>query len=376
MKKKIIVIGAGMVGRAIAADLSDCYYVTVIDLSNEALLSLKEEYNVHTIRLDASDPAQLSEAIRPFDLVISAVPGHLGWQTLNTVIKSRKDIVDISFLPEDVLPLDKVAKEFGVTAIVDCGVAPGIPNIIAGYYNERMKVNRFEYMVGGLPFVRKFPFEYKAPFSPCDVIEEYIRPARFKENGTIVTKPALSDAELVYFEETGTLEAFNSDGLRSLLYTLPSISNMKEKTLRYPGHINIIKKLKASGFFSKNSILVNDCHVIPFEVTSQILKDEWKLLPNEKEFTIMSMLIEAEKNNETIKMKYKLYDKFDDKTKTSSMARTTGYTCTAAANMILKENFSAKGLFPPEKIGVDQKHFDHIFNYLAEREVALSYTEF
>ena len=81
-----------------------------------------------------------------------------------------------------------------------------------------MKIDSFECVVGGLPKIRTLPFEYKAPFSPIDVIEEYTRPARFIENGHIVIKPALSDAELIDFEKTGTLESFNTDGLRSILF--------------------------------------------------------------------------------------------------------------------------------------------------------------
>ena len=131
--------------------------------------------------------------------------------------------MDISFFPEDVLQLDKLAKEKNVTVITDCGVAPGISNFIIGRYNEEMKINSFECYVGGLPKERKTPFQYKAPFSPVDVIQEYIRPARLVENGNIVTKPALSEREWMHFDEVGELEAFNTDGLRSLIYTMGHI---------------------------------------------------------------------------------------------------------------------------------------------------------
>jgi len=93
--------------------------------------------------------------------------------------------------------------------------------------------------VGGLPIVRQWPYEYKAVFSPLDVIEEYTRTARFVENGRVVTRPALTDLERVDFEGVGTLEAFNTDGLRTLIQTIPA-PNMKEKTLRYPGTRNRI----------------------------------------------------------------------------------------------------------------------------------------
>jgi len=133
------------------------------------------------------------------------------------------------------LQLDKLAREKNVTAITDIGVAPGLSNLILGCYNEEMMVSNFECYVGGLPKIRKKPFEYKASFSPADVIEEYIRPARLKEHGQIVTKPALTEREYIHFDNVGTLEAFSTDGLRSLLFTMPHVPNMKEKTLRYPG---------------------------------------------------------------------------------------------------------------------------------------------
>src|SRR6185503_12264879 len=150
------------------------------------------------------------------------------------------DVVDISFFPEDALLLDKLAKQKEVTAITDCGVAPGLSNLIIGRYNEEMKIDSFECYVGGLPKERIPPFQYKAPFSPVDVIQEYIRPARLVENGKLVIKPAMSDKEILHFDEAGDLEGFNTDGLRSLVTTMKHIPDMKEKTLRYPGHIDLI----------------------------------------------------------------------------------------------------------------------------------------
>ena len=136
-------------------------------------------------------------------------------------------------------------------------------NYIIGRYNEIMTIDSFEIYVGGLPETRKKPFEYKAPFSPVDVIEEYTRPARLMENGYIVTRPALTDREWMHFDELGTLENFNTDGLRSLLFTMPHIKNQKEKTLRYPGHVELIIALKESGFFDTDPINVKGHNVTP-----------------------------------------------------------------------------------------------------------------
>jgi len=366
---KIIILGAGMVGRAMAIDLSKKHQVTSVDLDKNALDLLSKKPNIETNILDVTDHAALSKTIKDFDIVISAVPGFLGLQTMVQVIKQKKNLVDISFLPEDVLYLDSMAKENKVTVVMDCGVAPGMPNYIVGYHNEKMKIEEFEYMVGGLPKIRKLPFEYKAPFSPCDVIEEYTRPARLVENGRVVVKPAMSNAEPVHFEGPGTLEAFNTDGLRSLIYTMNHIPRMKEKTLRYPGHIKLIKALRDSGFFSKEPVLINGREVVPFEVTSQILFKEWKLDPEEPEFTIMRVVLRGIENNTKKEILYDLYDEYDPQTKLSSMARTTGFTATGTAEMILAGKFNEKGVFPPELVGKEPECFKFILSYLKERNV-------
>ena len=373
--KKIIILGAGMVGKAMAIDLSNEYKVKSVDIDQESLNYLSNNYEIETEILDVTNEELLSKAIKDFDLVISAVPGFLGLQTIKSVIKNKKDLVDISFLPEGVLDLNDMAKEYGVTVIMDCGVAPGMPNIVAGYHNENMKIKNFEYMVGGLPKVRTFPFEYKAPFSPCDVIEEYTRPARYVENGKEVVKPAMSDTELIEFKEIGTLEAFNSDGLRSLIYTLNNIPNMKEKTLRYPGHIKMIQALKAAGFLAYEPMKFKGQEFIPFEITSEILFKAWKLNPEDQEFTIMRIVLQGEENGTKKEIVYDLYDEYDPIEKISSMARTTGFTATAAADMILNNVFNEKGMFPPELVGKNPECYKYILSYLKERNINYIKTE-
>ncbi|MGH8414564.1 MAG: saccharopine dehydrogenase C-terminal domain-containing protein, partial [Gammaproteobacteria bacterium] len=233
---KIAVLGAGMVGSVIAQDLAQKQQVTSADISDTALARLTGK-GMKTQRLDTGDAVALTAFVQPFDLVVCAVPGFMGYRTLKVLIEAGKNVADISFSPEEALELDALAKSKGVTALVDIGVAPGMDNIILGHHDARMKVMRFECLVGGLPKHPKPPFLYKAPFSPIDVIEEYTRPARLQRGGKIVTLSALTERELVAFEDIGTLEAFNTDGLRSLLKTMAHIPDMAEKTLRYPGHV-------------------------------------------------------------------------------------------------------------------------------------------
>jgi lysine 6-dehydrogenase len=368
----IAVLGAGMVGRAIALDLAKDYTVTSFDLDGTNLEIVKSSNaSVETVAADLSLYAEYKNFLSPFDIVVTAVPGFMGYKTLEAVINAGKNVVDISFFPEDALQLDRLAKEKNVTVITDCGVAPGVSNFIIGHYNEEMKIESFECYVGGLPKERKPPFQYKAPFSPVDVIQEYIRPARFVENGKIVTKPALSEIETMDFDEVGQLEAFNTDGLRSLIYTMGHIPDMKEKTLRYPGHIDLTIALKQAGFFDTTPLRMGDIDITPLEFTSRLLVNEWKLGPEEEEFTVMKVIVKG--RNKTVE--YNLLDRYDAATKTSSMARTTGYTCTAAVNLIAKNLFNEKGVFPPELVGKHKVCFDFVMKYLQERNVIWKMSE-
>ena len=362
--KKIALLGCGLIGKAIAIDLCRDYEVTAIDNDSNRLNKVKNSYPIKIVHADLSLKENVQSAIKEFDLVVCAVPGFMGFETLRSVIEAGKNVVDISFFAEDPFLLDELAKKRNITAVVDCGVAPGLSGIVLGYLNQSMKLDSFECYVGGLPLEPKMPFKYKAPFSPTDVIEEYIRPARMVENGKIVIKEALAGAEILKFESVGSLEAFYTDGLRTLLKTM-HIPDMKEKTLRYPGHIDIIKLLKEIGFFNDNEIEMNGHKIKPVEVTSKILFPHWKLEEAEKEFTVMRLIIRGEGKE----IQYDLYDEFDDKTKTSSMARTTGYTCTAVARLIIENDYSRKGICPPEFVGEDEICFNKITSYLNERGV-------
>ena len=147
----------------------------------------------------------------------------------------------------------------------------------------------------------------KLDFRPIDVIEEYTRPARYIENGKLVIRPALSDPEFINFDKVGTLEAFNSDGLRTLADTLKA-PNMKEKTLRYPGHIEKILVLRESGFFSQKEIEVNGKKIKPIDFTSKLLFPMWELKEGDEEFTVMKIIIEGEKDKKKYRYTYNLLD--------------------------------------------------------------------
>ena len=377
MMHRVIVLGAGLVGSVIARDLhkDDSIAVVAADVNRKRLDYLHETYGLSVIELNLEEEGELEELIKDFDLVIGAVPGFLGFETLRRVIESGKNIVDISFFEEDPFQLNDMAKQRGVTAIIDAGVAPGLSNLIAGHeYASLDEMREFECYVGGLPKERVLPFEYKAPFSPVDVIEEYTRDARMVENNRIVIKPALSDSEILYFPGIGSLEAFNTDGLRTLLKTL-KVPFMKEKTLRYPGHIEKIKLLRDAGFLEKKPIRIGGTEITPMEFTSKILIDNWKLKEREEDFTVMRVIVRGEKQGRIITRAYELYDEYDSEEKTLSMARTTGFTCSAIARLVLAGTIDQKGIIPPEQIGMSKGAFEQIVEELRKRGVTLRVSE-
>ena len=306
--KKVLLLGAGLVGYPMALDLAKTgeFDLSVADF-NENSISRLNASGINAIKIDLSDTKAVESLVIDYDLILDAVPGYMGFQTFKTVIEAGKDIVDIAFFPEDPFVLNDLAKSKGVTAIMDMGVAPGMSNILIGYADHLLdKTSRAVIYVGGLPKIRTWPYEYKAVFSPIDVIEEYTRTARFVRNGKIVEMPALTEAELMDFQGIGTLEAFNSDGLRSLMFTIDA-PEMIEKTLRYPGHIEKMKVLRETGFFSYDEIIVNGHSIRPIDLTTKLLFPKWKLEEGEEDVTIMQVIIEGISSGKMHKYQYDLF---------------------------------------------------------------------
>ena len=368
---KITILGAGLVGGPMARDLAadKGTIVTAVDVSIQALDRLKRFRGIRMTQEDLGNPRNIKKAVRDADMVISAVPGFMGFKTLRAILEAGKPAVDIAFFPEDPFDLDKLAKAKGLTAIVDCGVAPGMSNVLAAHAMKKLdKTKTIKIYVGGLPEIREYPYEYKAVFSPHDVIEEYVRPARYIENGKMITRPALSDPEFLTFSGIGTLEAFNTDGLRTMAKTL-NVPNMKEKTLRYPGHIEKMAVLRETGFFDTQEVVVKGTRMRPLDFTAQILFPKWKLQEGEADITVMKIIVEGMKKRKPTRISYDLFDRFDERTGVHSMARTTGYTATTAARLIAEGLFRRKGISAPEYIGMDIRCVKFMLDGLAARGV-------
>lgn len=373
---QITVLGSGLVGRAIVEDLArePDVLVTVVDRSREALDVLEGNPRVKGIRADLGESGSIANLVADCDLVISAVPGSMGFETLKGILEAGRSVVDISFFVEDAFLLDDLAKSKGLTAVVDCGVAPGLCNILAGHVDSILdQVDRYVCYVGGLPLIRRWPFEYRAVFSPADVMEEYTRPVHLVEYGKEVVRPALSDVELRDFPGVGTLEAFNTDGLRSLTKTIKA-PFMIEKTLRYPGHANLMRIFRESGFFNTTPCEIGGQKVVPMALTSELLFKQWKLEEGEEDFTVMQVEIEGKKSDKPCRYTYDLLDKYDQVTRTTSMARMTGYTCTIIARQVYGGEISSPGICPPEFIGRRENAFNGLLEGYKERNIQLMET--
>ncbi len=371
--KHIIVLGAGRVGGAMARDLAQDgeFQVTVADVSEAALARLQ---GLGTRKADLSSGAGVAAAVAGADLVVGAVPGFMGFETVKAVLEAGKDIVDISFFPEDPFLLDELAKANGCVAVMDCGVAPGCGNILLGHMaNQLDRVDRFVTLVGGLPAVRSWPFEYQAGFSPIDVIEEYTRPSRYVAHGQEVVMPALSEPELIEFPGIGTLEAFNTDGLRTLLHTIDAPFKI-EKTLRYPGHIEKMRMLREVGFFGKEPLDVGGVKVVPLDLTTKLLFPMWQMKEGDEDFTILRVIVEGEKGGRKVTHTFDMLDRYDRATGVTSMARTTGYTCTAVARLVASGGYTRKGISPPEFVGRQPGAKDFVLAELAQRGIRFTET--
>jgi saccharopine dehydrogenase-like NADP-dependent oxidoreductase len=370
---KIVVLGGGLVGRVMALDLAreKDLQVTVAERDPETLLRLRAD-GLATIPLDLADDAAVRQVIAEADVVVGSAPGHMGLRLLRLVIEASKSYADIAFMPEDFLGLDALAKARGVTAVVDCGVAPGLSNLLCGRAEHEFdSVERMLILVGGLPKRRLWPFEYRVVFSGVDVIEEYLRPARWVEHGRLVTKPALTDVEPVDLPVVGTVEAFNTDGLRSLATTLHA-PFMKEKTLRWPGHVEKMRMLREAGFLSLEPLDVAGARVRPYDVTTRLLFDAWRLPSGEADLTVMRVEATGLVGGVRQTWTWDLYDEADPATGYHSMARTTGFPCAIVARMLARGELSRPGVQPPELLAGDDRFFERMMEELRARGVTVT----
>lgn len=385
-----IILGAGMVGSVMALDLGRTpgeFELTIADSRADAIQRVVDRCREAGIPVrgeiaDLSDAATVRRLVKPYDIVLGALASKIAFNALRSVIEAGKPYADISFMGEDALELDALARERGVTAVVDMGVAPGMCHLLAGRAAAALSpCERIEIYVGGLPVERRWPYQYKAAFSPADVVEEYTRPTRLVEHGEVVVRPALSEPELIDFDGVGTLEAFNTDGLRSLAAThLGRVPMMKEKTLRYPGHIELMRVLRETGLFDEKPVEVVTAEgglarVRPRDLTAKLLFPMWTYGPGEEDLTVMRVMGEGMKNGQRVRMQWDLHDRYDRETRCTSMARTTAFPCTIIARMLARGELSKPSVIVPEMLGANAKIVEHVLGEHAARGVGYRFSE-
>ena len=358
---EIAVLGGGMVGSLIATELSKDYNITVID---------NEPRNIEGTESKIMDvnSKEFPVEILNYDIAVNCLPGFMGFKILEILIDKKISCIDISFMPENCLELSEMAMNKNCIIVPDAGVAPGLSNLIIGNIVAKNDVKKVKIMVGGLPKEKNPPWNYKAPFSPIDVIEEYTRPARIKVNGKILVKDALTDIQNFEVEDIGELEAFLTDGLRTLLNSDNKISNvpdLSEYTIRYPGHADLIKKLIKDGSFSNDIIQYQNKSITKKEKTCRELFKEWKL-NDEDEFTFMIILATTKSGKD---ITYTVYDERKDGW--SSMSRTTGLTACAFTKLLVDKKISGSGIQCPEKVGQNESNYNFVLNYLKEKDISI-----
>lgn len=372
---RVLVLGAGMVGSVVAADLAATpgMQVTVADMDSAALERAKRRSGgrAKALRADAGSRAAvraLAKRVKA-QLVVGALPSRFGYGAMEGVIDAKLPYVDISFMPQDFLELDAAAKRAGVPVVADCGVAPGMSNMLAGCAARLLNpCESIEIFVGGLPKTRQWPWQYKAPFSHHDVIEEYVRPSRVVEQGRVVVREALTEPELIEFPVVGTLEAVVTDGLRSLAQTL-QVPTMKEKTMRYPGHFELMRVLRHLGLFSHDPVKLQGGSVRPIDMVAKLLFPHWTYEEGEPDITVMLVRAEGMHEGRPTRLAWTLHDELDAATGFPSMSRTTGFPAAAVARLVADGTISAPGVHAPEMLAGMEGVMDRVLSDMRARGV-------
>ncbi len=374
---RVLVLGYGNIGSVLARDLADSMSSTEIVISGrheskteEAAASLHSE-NVTGIRLDADDHHSLVDTMEKFDLAVGTLPGEIGYRSAKAAIEAQVNMVDVSYMPENPLTLNDNAFKAGVTVIPDCGVAPGLSNLLVGHAISQLdEINNIEIMVGGLPEEPVPPLGYTLTWSVRDLIEEYTREVKIVEDGEVVEVEALTGLEEIEFPGVGKLEAFYTDGLRTLLHTVKGVRTMGEKTLRYPGHVEKVKLLKSLGFFNDQPIEVGNINLPPREVTIQLLEKRLKR-PEIEDILAMKVEVRGTVEGSERRYGYRLLDRYDPNCGETAMARTTAYPASILAQLILQEVIDERGVIPLEALGTREIIFNRILAELKKRRVEI-----
>jgi lysine 6-dehydrogenase len=353
---KIAVFGSGLMGSAIARDLvgsKDVDEVLVCDINRRNLDSLARTESSEKLRVkrhNATRRLETARLLRRFDVGVGALPHGLSEYPIQSSLHAGVSFVDLIFgWRFKRSKTDLAAKKKNMTIIPACGLAPGLTNILAMDGGDAMeRVDEVHIKVGGIPELPKPPLNYRIVFSFDAVLEEYVRRAKIVRNGRLIEVEALSGLETITFPRPiGKCECFYTDGLSTLTETMKGVKEMDEKTIRWPGHAAQIRTLIECGLLETQPISVHGQRVVPREFTSKILSERIKL-GKEKDLTLLRVDVSGKADGKQLHRRYQMVDRYDSRRKMTSMARTTAFPCSVAAQMLGLGLIQKKGLVPPE----------------------------
>ncbi len=370
---KLLSVGCGYIGSVLAEEMVhslDFEKLVICDSAKKKIEETAERLGekIFPLQIDISDFPSLLEVIDEADIVIGLSPGKLGFNVMRACVRKKKNLVDLSFLAEDPFFFHKAAFEGDTIIVPDCGVAPGLSNILIGKAaSELDEVEDALTYVGGLPQKPIPPLNYKVTWCVEDLLEEYTRKAKIVRNGRTVEVDALEGLEEIEFEGLGKFEAFFTDGVRTLHHTIKA-NNMWEKTLRYQGHAEKIKLIRELGLLKREPIA--SIGISPWEFMRKFWEENLSFF-EEKDLVLLRIKVDGRKDATKILHTYEIIDYFDEKRNITAMGRTTAYTAFAIIKLMIENRIDKKGVIPPETLGMDKELFGEIKQILEEKNIRI-----
>ncbi len=368
----VAVVGAGLMGSVIARDLAsapDVKRVVVVDSDNSKLrLASGDSRKIKAVAIDVNNRRRLSRILADVDACVVALPHGISVAVDRISLESGTNVLDLAF-EDSQMKLDHLARRKKSVLIPGCGLAPGLSNILV-LHGSRFLDEAYEghIWVGGIPQDPQPPLGYRLVFSIKGLLNEYLSLARIMRNGEIVSVDPFSEVEEAFFPSpVGRCEAFFTDGLATLLYSKRKFKQLDERTVRWPGHAEKIRFMIRAGFFEKRRIMVDGGEVSPLDFSSALLT---RLLKqgDDRDVTVMRVETSGIKEGRHVTIKHELLDKYDEKTATTSMGRTTGFTCSIICRMVGRGEIEGKGLLPPEE-ALDNARVEKLLRELSAKGV-------
>ncbi len=375
---QVVVLGAGMMGRAIAYDCAvhlPQSSIILVDQSKDTLVDAQrflQKDNVSYTHLSVHESGKLRSLFSQSDLALSAVPYMFNLMLSKLAIKTETHFLDLggnNTVVAKQKKLSKQAEHKNILIVPDCGLAPGLTSVLTKDLVEHTDhIQRLAIRVGGLPQKPIPPLEYQLVFSPYGLINEYAEDALVLENGQILTKPSMTNLEALQFPDPyGTLEAFlTSGGCSTLPYTYKDhIDSLDYKTIRYPGHCAKIKTLIDLGFASIQPVQIQDNTFVPRDLLAQLLS---RNLPhNQPDVVLVRLTAQATTKNQKQEVIYQIIDTYDHTHRHTAMMRMTAFPVAITAQLVLQKTITATGVLTSEEI-IPCAHF---FAELSKRNITI-----